>query len=259
MSLKSPTRKRKYSVKKNNYFDLLPRELLLIIFQNLSGTNLRSCACVCRHWNYMIKTILISDTIIVCDITKSVSMYWPELLLTLNDIFFIHDHIRFGFVGYTDHFPSFKPHQLISSYPMTYDVDSLLSNLNSLTLGKGKDYPEAVLDGLYHALTLNWRSNSNKSIILICDSPPHGAHYPGDYHDNFPEGCPCGLKESFIFSTLAKYNIPLSIIYTRIEMQHMISIFTSYYSNIKSFLVDDLNFFPILNSICEDSRTSSTK
>ena len=255
MYLSSAKRKRNYQKKyEYNLFNFLPQELLFLIFSHLNGTDLRSCACVCRYWNILISTLLIQDIVIICDITRSTSIYWSELLRDLNNIFSINDHIRFGFVGYTDHLPSFKPHQLISSYPLTYHSSALVQYLDAITLGKGKDYPEAVLDGIYSAINLNWRFNASKSLILICDSPPHGSQYSsqnGDYHDNFPEGCPCGLKESFLFSILSKFNISLYILYTHIDMEYTISIFQSYYPNIKSFLVDDFNFFPILNSICK--------
>src|SRR5262249_39826092 len=49
--------------------------------------------------------------------------------------------------------------------------------------------PEAVTDGLYDLVRLDWRPGAAKAVVWFGDAPPHGVE-PSD--DGFPEGCPCG-------------------------------------------------------------------
>ena len=53
-------------------------------------------------------------------------------------------------------------------------------HLSSLYATGGGDGPEAVTAGLYQALTMDWRPNASKMVVLIADAPPHGI---GEYGD----------------------------------------------------------------------------
>lgn len=42
---------------------------------------------------------------------------------------------------------------------------------------------------------LSWRQGSHRYVFLIADAPPHGSEYhPNTCKDNYPNGCPCGIK-----------------------------------------------------------------
>lgn len=58
--------------------------------------------------------------------------------------------------------------------------------------GSGGDIPEAWACSIYAARKLD----PEATIWLCTDAPPHGREYSGHlgYHDNFEEGCPCGVK-----------------------------------------------------------------
>lgn len=47
----------------------------------------------------------------------------------------------------------------------------------------GGDGPEAVADGLYEVLHMDWRDEAAKVGVLIADAPPHGL---GESGDGFP-------------------------------------------------------------------------
>ncbi len=53
----------------------------------------------------------------------------------------------------------------------------------------GGDGPEAVTDGLYDMVRLDWRPRAARVVVWVGDAPPHGVEPGGD---GFPGGCPCG-------------------------------------------------------------------
>ena len=49
----------------------------------------------------------------------------------------------------------------------------MLKGVNELAVGGGGDYPEAVTDGLYELVRLQWRASAAKTAVLVADAPPH--------------------------------------------------------------------------------------
>jgi len=58
-----------------------------------------------------------------------------------------------------------------------------------LAAAGGGDGPEAVTDGLYDVVRLEWRQSAARAVVWFGDAPPHGVEPEGD---GFPAGCPCG-------------------------------------------------------------------
>lgn len=54
----------------------------------------------------------------------------------------------------------------------TDDDDKIKDAINELTADGGGDHPETVFSGLMTALSLDWRDNAKKVIILLGDAPP---------------------------------------------------------------------------------------
>ena len=102
---------------------------------------------------------------------------------------------RFAVIGYRDHPPqdsSFVAHTFCGLEADSFVVHDALKRMKA---GGGGDGPEAVVDGLQQALALGWERASQKAIILVGDSPPHGEGATGDA---FASGCPCKLNIDFI-------------------------------------------------------------
>ena len=90
--------------------------------------------------------------------------------------------------------------------------------------------PEAVLDGIEAALNqVQWKPESEKSIIMALDSPPHGKRFGND--DTFTY---TGLSEEKLLSKMREMKIDLSIIKLTSYLDQMIKVF-SQYINIEIF------------------------
>jgi hypothetical protein len=82
------------------------------------------------------------------------------------------DSLLFAFVGYRDHGDS----KVCESLPLsTYNV--LKPKISEIKLLGGFDHCEAVVDGLYKACRVKFRSRSIRFVFLIGDSPPHGRQF----------------------------------------------------------------------------------
>jgi hypothetical protein len=68
-------------------------------------------------------------------------------------------------------------HAMFEDFAFTSDQGTIISNINSLSVGGGDDTPEAVFEALMRAIDSQavggWRNNVNKQIILMGDAPPH--------------------------------------------------------------------------------------
>lgn len=230
--IKNPNKKQK----SEDYINNLPNEILNQIFLYLSGNDLRRSMFVCNKWNLIItNTFLNNDCVIVMDTTNSVNIYWNDLYQVLLEKLNSYDKYRFGFVVYNDHY---KDNKVIDYHRLTYKTKNLIDFIDNVEFGIGDDLPEAVLDGLYIASNFNWNINNINKIILITDSPPHGKLYmnsDNSYRDNYPDGCPCGLTEKYIFNQLKLKNINLYILYTDNDTKLMCDIFTKFLPNTKSY------------------------
>jgi von Willebrand factor type A domain len=72
----------------------------------------------------------------------------------------------------------------------TNNVDTVISNLNTLVAQGGGDGPKAMTAALDKALNLSWRGDAAKIAVVITDAPPHGI---GDRDDVYYDGDPDGM------------------------------------------------------------------
>lgn len=77
--------------------------------------------------------------------------------------------MRIGFVAYRDH----DNPPVCEQHPLSADIGSIRSFLFNVHITGGRDYPEAVLDGLLRAAEMDFRETAQRQIILVGDAPPH--------------------------------------------------------------------------------------
>ena len=148
------------------------------------------------------------DLVFVCDCTGSMGSYLAavrENILDIAQAIYAQTgaSIRFSLVQYRDHPPedcSF----VVRACPFVTTVQEISVYLNMLSACGGGDGPEALADGLFAALNLEWRPEAAKVAIVITDAPPHGLEAS---MDGFPNGCPCGNDPLRIAREMARCGI----------------------------------------------------
>lgn len=171
----------------------------------------------CDHKEGMSTNIL--DIVFCCDTTGSMSSYIEKSKSTVKKI--IADvmkegssegrTIKFGFVAYKDHPPEDTTY--ITKCQSLCDESTIKHFINGLSADGGGDGPESVLDGLYVSIhNMCWREKSCRYIFHIADAPPHGRIYTGGSGDNFPEGCPCGIKIENLANSLKDMKIKYKLL-----------------------------------------------
>ena len=87
------------------------------------------------------------------------------------------DDYRVALVDYRDlpEPPYGEPgdYQVRTVLAFSSDTSTIVSAIDSLTVGGGNDVPESVFSGLMQAINLSWRTDANKTIILMGDAAPH--------------------------------------------------------------------------------------
>jgi hypothetical protein len=87
-----------------------------------------------------------------------------------------HDDYRVAIIAYRDWDDS-AGYAMFEDYSFSTDTATIISNINSLSVGGGDDTPEAVFEALMRAIDStsvgSWRPNVNKQVILMGDAPPH--------------------------------------------------------------------------------------
>lgn len=180
------------------------------------------------------------DILFLIDATASMSPYIESVKQTIKTIVedskkeiirlkASEDSIRFAIVAYRDHPPQDK--SWITSISDFNSAQETLAFLNNLRAQGGGDMPEAVFDGINAALyNVSWRQDSEKSIIMALDSPPHGKRFS----DESTYECPSGLHEDKLLPKMREMKIDLSIIKLTDYLDKMITYF-SQYINIEIF------------------------
>ncbi|MEI7742685.1 MAG: FHA domain-containing protein [Chloroflexota bacterium] len=83
---------------------------------------------------------------------------------------------RVAVVAYRD-WNDTEGYALFEDFGFSSDKATIVSNINSLSVGGGDDDPEAVFEALMRAIDSRaiggWRANVNKVVILMGDAPPH--------------------------------------------------------------------------------------
>jgi hypothetical protein len=202
-----------------SYMLWLPREICLYLLSFLTFKERRQIASVCRQWSSFSNLLTSSnrDVVVVLDCTHSMQRRFPNVIEFVKNRFFnepTSSSSRFGFVAYNDHVPGkFDGREVVATKAFTSDCKEMVEYMNQMHFYGGSDTPEALLDGLQAAINFPWRDSSvAKQIILLCDAPAHGRSNTGDHSDHFPDGCPCGLKESEVLPRLEHKDIELHLV-----------------------------------------------
>jgi len=137
------------------------------------------------------------------------------------------EDLNIACVTYTDHSPNKKEVTKIYPFNCSYYAEYYI---DSIKYEGGDDDHEAVIDGLYDAVTkLDWATHSEKFVIHFIDSPPHGSRYSySGYIDNHKNGCPCGRKEEDILIKMNNMKINYIIIKLSNSLDNMIEYFKKY-------------------------------
>ncbi|KAG6891671.1 ERMES complex Ca(2+)-binding regulatory GTPase gem1 [Termitomyces sp. T32_za158] len=115
------------------------------------------------------------------------------------------EDLRIGLVAFRDHPPQDHTY-IVKNFGFSSDISKVKNDLSSLYASGGGDGPEAVTAAMAEALSMDWRPNASKMIVLIADAPPHGI---GEYGDGFDDGSPDGFDPLQLARQMASRGIPL--------------------------------------------------
>ena len=152
-----------------------------------------------------------ADIVFIIDCTGSMGSYFFEVKKVITNLLakWGSDTNKFAIVGYTDHQPDhghLPAENPIIIFPSNRsleagDPSSVAQFMSTMiTGGGGGRYGEALIDGLLGASTLNFRKDSNRLFILVCDDSPHGDEFLGN--TTHPTGCPCGTNWRSLLQTI---------------------------------------------------------
>jgi len=89
---------------------------------------------------------------------------------------------RVAIVAYRDWDDS-KGLPMFEDYGFSSSTETIIANINRLSVDGGDDTPEAVFEALMRAIDSSsvggWRANVNKQVILMGDAPPHNPSREG--------------------------------------------------------------------------------
>lgn len=115
------------------------------------------------------------------------------------------EDLRIGLVAFRDHPPQDHTY-IVKNFGFSSDISQVHKSLSSLYASGGGDGPEAVTAALVEALSMEWRPDATKMVVLIADAPPHGI---GEYGDGFEDGSPDGYDPLQVARTMASRGITL--------------------------------------------------
>lgn len=78
-------------------------------------------------------------------------------------------NVNLGLVDYKD----VNTRELTTTYPMTGDLDTFKSNLNTISVSGGGDFPESGLEGIKGAMSYSFRDDATINFILVTDALVH--------------------------------------------------------------------------------------
>ncbi|MBK8252574.1 MAG: VWA domain-containing protein [Polyangiaceae bacterium] len=134
------------------------------------------------------------DLVFLVDATGSMGPYIRETQARLLELIAalqrspLCKSLRMSVVSYRDHPPQ-ETSYVVDVLELTDNIEWVRQKVESLSARGGGDGPEAVTDGLFRVVRLNYRPGAARAVVWFGDAPPHGVE-PED--DGFPTGCPCG-------------------------------------------------------------------
>lgn len=183
------------------------------------------------------------DLMFIMDCTGSMSSWIFQCQKELGNIIdFIkeanpYSEVNVGFVGYRDHCDG---ENRLTHHPFTTDVEIVKTFINKTSASGGGDEPEDLAGGLDLALKQDWKSKA-KYAIIVSDAPCHGRQFHSCM-DDYPTGCPKGLKMEDLVSEFAKRDIILSAIEINNKTEQMYQLLNKPYLEIakRAIKVDKL-------------------
>ena len=149
------------------------------------------------------------------DTTGSMRRFIEQTIKTVEQILNGFDYLKFfryefGFVAYRDHCDTDSSY--LTKRKDFCSGEQMLGFVQGLDADGGGDNPEAVMVGLNECVDrLTWKDKSVKVVFHVADSPPHGKQYTSD-RDEYPGGCPKGLKIEDIAKKFRKKNIKYALL-----------------------------------------------
>lgn len=150
--------------------------------------------------NPILKNLNVLDVVFVLDTTGSMGPYLEEAKRYIREI--ISNiakegdlDIKVGLVCFRDHPPQDDTY-VVLKFDLA-GIDEFHNNLLPIYASGGGDWPEAVWDGINGVFDFSWRENSDRSIYLVGDSPPHAQ-------------CLCGITADHLISRLKELKIEVN-------------------------------------------------
>jgi hypothetical protein len=161
-----------------------------------------------------------ADAAFVIDTTGSMGSFLSAAKQTLLDTLAELStregvELSVGLVEFRDHPPQERSF-VTRATDFTQDRDALQAVINGLSANGGGDAPEAVYQGMWDALALEWRPHSARYLLLVGDAPPHA--YPkwheartGEalrgWGDGWPDACPSGHDPESVSARAEELNV----------------------------------------------------
>ena len=189
------------------------------------------------------------------DTTGSMRRFIEQTIKTVEQILNGFDYLKFfryefGFVAYRDHCDTDSSY--LTKRKDFCSGEQMLGFVQGLDADGGGDNPEAVMVGLNECVDrLTWKDKSVKVVFHVADSPPHGKQYTSD-RDEYPGGCPKGLKIEDIAKKFRKKNIKYALLDCsdkKNKLKDMKYIFENHFGKINSYSLK--NGMTILSRVSE--------
>ena len=116
----------------------------------------------------------------------------------------------------------------------TQNIDSIITELKSVTAGGGDDIAEDVTGALYEINQMNW-TGDKRQLVIVGDAPCHGRKYhkyiEGGVSDYYPDGDKFGRNPEEIVTELASKRIGILACQMNQTTKIMFNLFDIAYQN----------------------------
>jgi len=145
-------------------------------------------------------------------------------------------HIEMAFIGYRDY--GDDDSIVVHSFTAPHKI---MECIRKVRAEGGDDEAEDVVNGLEHAVHLDWSDADVRSVFHIADAPAHGMDFHGpSVSDRFPRGDPNGLDPRDFVERMSFLDIQYTFVKSTDTTDKMIDEFHKCYTKGGSFTVIDL-------------------
>ena len=139
--------------------------------------------------------------------------------------------VRFGFVGFRDYSTNqevkrFEIAELTDHFPA---LQAFLASIRPVS-PHSDDGPDDITGALEKCTELHW-GESTRLVVVLSDTPCHGAKYHGGAPDHFPAGDPSGLNPETIVCEMSRNDVHLYFGRITTETDQMIAILRTAHEN----------------------------